>query len=217
MSKLKRKWLRVIECQERGEMLDEALVAETQPALPGLSQEGTVASMLPMMAGQIDGRLGDAIGVGPADLTTVQEGAQRDGNLDHQQPAQHLSVRETQDLDYSPHHTHQLPAQHPQQEQEQEPDYIYPSPPSQHHQHRSSNSSSSSDNHYPPPPPLPPSGPLTDPQLHSLTQPPPPQTLPPEIDPRIQQLQTQAIDAQLQQQLQHEMALQATTADAGRV
>jgi len=52
MSKMKRKWLRVIECEESGQPLDDAtrmLIMETHPHLPILQQQQAVAPQAQML------------------------------------------------------------------------------------------------------------------------------------------------------------------------
>lgn len=182
MSKLKRKWLRVIECEESGEPLDEltrSQVAETHPDLPILQQVLPGAPMVPMMS------------VRPGTMTAVADGAEGVGAGEHGLVDGEVGMDDQQQVQMlSEHDFHN------------EDGYTQPPPHSRAHHPDS----------YPHPPLLPLQQPdqeaLMDPQLQHM--PPPPPSLPhqhePQIDPRFEQLQSQALDAQLQQRLQCEMA-----------
>ncbi|GAB1733312.1 hypothetical protein NU195Hw_g5575t1 [Hortaea werneckii] len=237
MSKMRRKWLKVVECEETGGVLDDETrkaVWETHPDLEVLQRIGPEggAPMVPMMTGPISNALeGDPHENGGG-------GRQNDHELGYStHPMQQQQQQQEQDpameqpfqdhFHSASEHQHPYEQSHPAFPQQEPPtDHMasesnhYPLPPPIHHPYPS--------NQAPTPPPTdepPPTittsaaeelqqqqqqqqqqqHPLTDPQLQHIGPPPPPQ-LDPQIDPRFQELQSQALDAHLQQQLQQEMA-----------
>ncbi|RMY50488.1 hypothetical protein D0863_14860 [Hortaea werneckii] len=229
MSKMRRKWLKVVECEESGAVLDDETrkaVWETHPNLEVLQRVGPDggAPMVPMMTGPISNALeGDPHENGGGGGKDENEASYSAHALQQQQQQEPVPAMEQPFQDHfhpATEHQHPYAQNHPGfPQQEPNTDHMtnesnhYPLPPPIHHPYPSDPA--------PPPPPTEETHqsittsaaedpqqqqqPLTDPQLQHIGPPPPPQ-LDPQIDPRFQELQNQALDAHLQQQLQQEMA-----------